>query len=176
MQAADQLRDEKDIVFAFIGGGGEFACVKKWAVGNPQVLCLPYQPLEKLSGSLSAAEAHLVVMGNAMLGLVHPCKIYNIFAVGAPVAYVGPRPSHATDIFDQHPDYPWVSVQHGEAAALAEHIRRMVAQSKDRPRGQPQQMLRSFSKATLVRRRGEGETSASISENQRSGSFSRASV
>jgi hypothetical protein len=29
MQAADQLRDEKGIVFAFIGGGSEFARVKK---------------------------------------------------------------------------------------------------------------------------------------------------
>jgi len=45
------------------------------------VLCLPYQPLNQLAASLSAADAHAVVMGEAMLGLVHPCKIYNILAV-----------------------------------------------------------------------------------------------
>ena len=31
------------------------------------------------------------------LGLVHPCKLYNIFAVGAPVVYIGPDPSHVTE-------------------------------------------------------------------------------
>ena len=55
MQAADQLRQELNLVFVFIGGGSEFARVKKWAAGNPQVVCLPYQPLNQLSGSLSAA-------------------------------------------------------------------------------------------------------------------------
>ena len=85
-----------------------------------------------------------------MLGLVHPCKIYNIFAVGAPVLYVGPTPSHITEIFDQFPDYPWFQVQHGEAAALADHIRRLAAERKDRQHGQSQELLGAFSKATLV--------------------------
>jgi len=150
MQAADQLRAENSIVFAFIGGGSEFVRVKKWAEGKPQVLCLPYQPLNQLAGSLSAADAHLVVMGNAMLGLVHPCKIYNIFAVGAPVLYVGPAPSHITEIFDQLPDYPRSQVQHGEATVLADCIRRLAAAYKDRQHGQHQAMLVAFSKATLV--------------------------
>ena len=150
MQAADRLHGEKDIVFAFIGGGSEFVRVKQWAEGNPQVLCLPYQPLVKLSSSLSAADAHLVVMGNAMLGLVHPCKIYNIFAVGAPVLYVGPTPSHITEIFDQLPDYPWFPVQHGQAAVLAAHIRGLAAERKDRQQARPREMLGAFSKATLV--------------------------
>ena len=126
MQAADQLRDEKHIVFAFIGGGSEFARVKKWSAGNPQAVCLPYQPLEKLSGSLSAADAHVVVMGNAMLGLVHPCKIYNILAVGAPVLYIGPKPSHVTEIFERIADHPWNSARHGEAEILAQQIRRLA--------------------------------------------------
>ena len=150
MQAADKLRGVKDVVFAFVGGGSEFARVKKWAVGNPQVLCLPYQPLDKLSGSLSAAEAHLAVMGNAMLGLVHPCKIYNIFAVNAPVLYIGPTPSHITEIFDRLPDYPWFPVPHGGADILAGHIRRLAAERKGRQHGQPQELLGAFSKATLV--------------------------
>lgn len=150
MQAADKLRGEKGIVFAFIGGGSEFARVKKWAAGNPQVLCLPYQPLNRLSGSLSAADAHLVVMGNAMLGLVHPCKIYNIFAVGAPVVYVGPRPSHVTEIFDRLPDYPWVSAPHGEANVLAQHIRRLAANRPARGGTLSAAALAGFSKSALV--------------------------
>ena len=60
--------------------------------------CLPYQPLTGLAASLSAADLQVVVMGNAFVGLVHPCKIYNILSVGAPVLYIGTRPSHVTEI------------------------------------------------------------------------------
>ena len=65
------------------------------------VKCLPYQPLSELSSSLSAADLHVVVMGDEFVGIVHPCKVYNILAVGAPVLYIGPEPSHVTDIASQ---------------------------------------------------------------------------
>jgi colanic acid biosynthesis glycosyl transferase WcaI len=150
MRAADQLRGEKKLVFCFIGGGSEYARIKKWAAGNPQVLCLPYQPLSGLSASLSSADAHLLVMGNAMLGLVHPCKIYNIFSVGGPVVYVGPAPSHITEIFAGLPDYRWVSAKHGEAAILAQHLRQLVAEGNVHPREKHTGTMAAFSKATVV--------------------------
>jgi len=114
MQAADRLRGERDIVFCFVGGGSEFPRIKKWAANSPNVVCLPYQPLNRLSASLSAADAHAVVMGDAMRGLVHPCKIYNILNVGAPVIYVGPETSHVTEILSGiKPRHPWAGVNHG---------------------------------------------------------------
>ena len=57
-----------------------------------------YQPVEKLSAALSAADLHVVVMGNPFVGTIHPCKIYNILRVAAPVLYIGPSPSHVTQI------------------------------------------------------------------------------
>jgi len=66
---------------------------------HQSLLRLPYQPLDELSASLSAADLHVVVMGEPFVGLVHPCKVYNILAVGAPVLYIGPKPSHVTEIF-----------------------------------------------------------------------------
>lgn len=48
------------------------------------VKCLPYQPLDQLSNALSVADLHVAVMGDAFVGIVHPCKIYSIMAVGAP--------------------------------------------------------------------------------------------
>lgn len=128
MQAAERLRGETDIVFCFVGGGSEFARVKKWATatGNPQVHCLPYQPLDQLSCSLSAADAQVVIIGNEMLGLVHPCKIYNILSVGSPVVYVGPATSHVTEILKGlPPGHPWVSVRHGAAEDLARQIQQL---------------------------------------------------
>ncbi len=151
MQAADILRAEPKIVFAFMGGGSEFHRIKKWAAGNSRVLCLPYLPLAKLSGSLSAADAQVVVMGNAMLGLVHPCKIYNILAVGAPLVYIGPQPSHVTEIMEQLPvGYPRISVQHDQAEALAEGLRRMAVGGVGPKRELPQVVMKAFSKGTLL--------------------------
>jgi glycosyltransferase involved in cell wall biosynthesis len=134
LRAAEILRGEKDVAFAFVGGGSEFKRIQKWAAGNPQVVCLPYQPLEKLSASLSAADAHVVSMGDAMLGLVHPCKVYNMFSVGAPVVYVGPEPSHVTEaVAAAGGQAGFISVRHGEAERLAEEILRLKnAPSPDR--------------------------------------------
>ena len=76
--AAEKLRDNPDVVFCFVGGGSEFKRVQSWMETEklPNVRCLPYQPLNQLAASLSAGDIHVVVMGDAMLGLVHPCKIY----------------------------------------------------------------------------------------------------
>jgi glycosyltransferase involved in cell wall biosynthesis len=101
LEAAKELQSREDIVFSFVGGGSEFQKVKDFARANrlANVLCLPYQPLAELSGSLSAADLHVVVMGEPFKGLVHPCKVYNIVAIGAPFLYIGPAESHISDLF-----------------------------------------------------------------------------
>jgi len=88
----------------------------------PNLFCLPYQPLSELAASLSAADLHVVVMGNAFVGLVHPCKIYNILAVGAPVLYIGPAAGHVPEILASVAPYPHLSVRHGEGESLAPQI------------------------------------------------------
>ena len=153
MAAADQLRDKPDIVFCFIGGGSEMIRVKKWAKAtvNPQVLCLPYQTLAQLSASLSAADAHVVVIGNAMLGLVHPCKIYNMLSVAAPVIYLGPELSHVTEILQAlPPEYPWISVRHGATETMASQIQQLRQKSTGYNRQPPAAMVEKFSQATLL--------------------------
>ncbi|HEX9048475.1 MAG TPA: glycosyltransferase family 4 protein, partial [Verrucomicrobiae bacterium] len=135
MDAAEELQNDPGILFCFVGGGSEFKRVQAWAAAGkrPNVLCLPYQPLAELSASLSAADAHVVVMGDAMLGLVHPCKIYNMLAVSAPVIYIGPEPSHITEILRRpNIEYPWRSARHGDSAGLAQHIRQLRQQAVDR--------------------------------------------
>jgi glycosyltransferase involved in cell wall biosynthesis len=120
---------------------------------RPNILCLPYQPLNELAASLSAADAHVVVMGEAMLGLVHPCKIYNILAVGAPVIYIGPKPSHVTEILDRLGDeYPSRRVMHGEADLLAEQIQCLRQSGVASKRQLPVETLSAFSQALLLPR------------------------
>jgi colanic acid biosynthesis glycosyl transferase WcaI len=153
MQAAEQLQTDSSIVFCFVGGGSEFMRVQRWAEAGKRanILCLPYQPLDKLAASLSAADAHVVVMGQAMLGLVHPCKIYNMLAVGAPVIYIGPQPSHVTEILDQLGEtYPGCSVRHGEGKILAERIQQLRQRPAERPC--PATITQAFAKDVLLPR------------------------
>jgi glycosyltransferase involved in cell wall biosynthesis len=137
MQAAELLKDDGSVCFCFAGGGSEFKRVKQWAEKGRRanVLCLPYQPLNRLSASLSAADAHTVVMGDGFVGLVHPCKIYNILAVGAPVIYIGPQPGHVTEILDAAGEnHLCARVRPGEVNLLIRHIRDLQQRPMDKRR------------------------------------------
>jgi glycosyltransferase involved in cell wall biosynthesis len=128
LEASEHLRHEPDICFCFVGGGSEFERIQRWARARPylNIVLLPYQPLESLGASLSAADAHVVVMGDPFVGTVHPCKIYNILAIGAPILYIGPYPSHVTDVMEKlGPGYPCANVRHGDSRHLAESILQM---------------------------------------------------
>ncbi len=99
--------------------------------GLRNVVCLPYQPIEKLSGSLSAADLHVVVMGEPYVGIVHPCKIYNVLAVKRPFLYIGPSESHVTDIIGQSDAY--VSA-HGDVEGVVANI---LSRSEQHRTGSP---------------------------------------
>ncbi|HEX3743290.1 MAG TPA: glycosyltransferase family 4 protein [Bryobacteraceae bacterium] len=119
LAAARALRD---VTFVFIGGGSEFRKVA--ACGLPNVVCLPYQPLDRLADSLSAADLHLVAMGDAFAGIVHPCKIYNALAVGSPVLYIGPRASHVGELAAALAGDAIACAAHGDVDGAVEAIRR----------------------------------------------------
>ena len=88
-------------------------------------------------------------MGDAMLGLVHPCKIYNMLAVGAPVIYIGPQPSHVTEILDRlDGQYPWCAARHGQAEVLAEQIQKL--RQKQVLRQCPEVISKTFAKGVLL--------------------------
>jgi len=153
LQVAERMREDPGVVFCFMGGGSEFRKIQELSgqtsafpedgnvdagrTGN--ILCLPYQPLDQLSAALSAADLHLVVMGAAFVGLVHPCKIYNILAVGAPVLCICPRPSHLSELLDSLPGYPAAVVPQGEPARLLAEIKRLREASRNGPRPAPPQ-------------------------------------
>ncbi|MFN2578338.1 MAG: glycosyltransferase family 4 protein [Pyrinomonadaceae bacterium] len=98
--AVQELENRNDIVFLFAGGGSEVEKVKSFAQsrGLLNIRLLPYQPQAKLSALLSAADLHVVVMGEAFTGIVHPSKIYNVLRVGAPFLFIGPEAGFIPDI------------------------------------------------------------------------------
>ena len=139
LDAARAVEKRSEIVFCFVGGGSEQAKVRDSGLSN--VKCLPYQPLNELSGSLSAADLHVVVMGEKFVGIVHPCKIYNILSVGAPVLYIGPEPSHITDIASQQGKF--FITRHGDIDAV-------VAAIMDAMQFRQREPATPFAKQTLL--------------------------
>jgi glycosyltransferase involved in cell wall biosynthesis len=94
LAAAAQLEHDRDIVFVFIGGGaGKEAIDARIHGGATNLMSLPFQPPDQLDETLAAADVHMVSMGNDVVGIVHPCKIYGALAVGRPVLFFGPADS-----------------------------------------------------------------------------------
>ena len=139
LSAARALETRSEIVFCFVGGGSEQVKVREAGLTN--VKSLSYQPLDELSNSLSAADLHVVVMGEEFVGIVHPCKVYNILAVGSPVLYIGPEPSHVTDIASHQGHF--FRAQHGEVDAVVAAILEATHVRSRKP-------VKSFAKQTLL--------------------------
>lgn len=81
------FKDEKDIVFAFVGDGlvkpklQEY--VEKHQLTN--VVFAPFQKKEDLNYSLNAADVHIVTNALGVKGVSVPSKIYGILAVNKPI-------------------------------------------------------------------------------------------
>lgn len=125
LQAAVRFRDDPDIRFLFIGGGIGKKAVEAFIRDNrlANAISLPYQPLSELCHSLPAADVHVVSLGQEMVGIIHPCKIYGAMAIARPILYIGPRPSHITDLLDAQPFGEQVS--HGDVDGAVAAIQRL---------------------------------------------------
>ena len=124
LDAALTLSTQEEFAFCFVGGGTEQNKVREFSRRHnlQNVFCLPYQPLDSLSHSLSAADLHVVVMGDKFTGIVHPCKIYNILRIGGPVLYIGPVESHIADIVDRFKTNHICVARHGNSNLIVEQI------------------------------------------------------
>jgi glycosyltransferase involved in cell wall biosynthesis len=100
LKAAARFKDDPRVAFLFIGDGVRKkeveATIREHALKN--MLSLPYQPLSNLRFSLSAADAHLVSVGDESVGIIHPCKIYGAMAVARPIVLLAPSPCHVSDL------------------------------------------------------------------------------
>ncbi len=157
LQAVLQLAPHSDIRFFFIGGGSEYGKVKEFVKRHTlsNVEFLPYQPLNTLAETLSSADLHVTVMGDAFAGIVHPCKIYNILSTGSPFLYIGPEESHIEDIIKSLGNDGAYSARHGDAGSVVEKILEAQGKSKSRERGALQEAGKWYSRANLLPRMTE---------------------
>ena len=120
---------------------------------QPSIISLPYQPLEMIRYSLSAADLHLVSLGDNMSGIVHPCKVYGALAIGRPVLALGPKESYLNDILSE--DHVGWSIAHGDVEAAVQALK-AAADLSDTERATMGERARSvvaqkFSREHLIR-------------------------
>jgi len=135
LESAEALKTHRDLLFLFVGGGSALESVRTFAEtrGLTNIRCLPYQPYEKLAALLSSADLHVVVMGDAFKGILHPSKIYNVLAVGSPFLFIGPDESHVSDLIAAtRYTGPAMLANHGESQKVAQ----MIAEVSQRAAGE----------------------------------------
>lgn len=127
LDAAVRLRDHAQIVFLFVGGGSGKREVETYIRDHQltNVVSLPYQPIADLRYSLAAADLHIVALGTPMVGIIHPCKIYGAMAVGKPILFLGPSPSHIGDLLQAHAIGRHAN--HGDVAKVIEILKAFFA-------------------------------------------------
>ncbi len=131
LEAALRLQDARRLIFLFIGGGLGKKTVNDFiARHRPRnMLSLPYQPLDKIKYSLSAADVHVVSMGNAMAGCVHPCKFYSSMALAIPFLLLGPARCHISEFIDSY-RVGW-RAGHGDVEGMEKLLREITAAGKN---------------------------------------------
>ena len=118
LNAARRLKGRKDVHFAFVGSGEGKREIEEIRAngGRESFSSLPYEPTERLSVTLPAGDVHVASLGERLVGVIHPCKVYSAMTAGRPVLYVGPQPSHITDLIDTYQN-GWVA-SHGDVDRL----------------------------------------------------------
>ncbi|MDF1563927.1 MAG: glycosyltransferase family 4 protein [Deltaproteobacteria bacterium] len=87
--AAERIGPEAGVSFVFAGEGARKREVEAAARRLPHLRVMGYQPIERLSESLSMGDVHYISLRPGFEGLVVPSKAYGVFAAGRPVLYQG---------------------------------------------------------------------------------------
>ncbi len=165
LEAAEVLKHREDIVFLFVGGGvGKQEVERAIARGASNVRSLPYQPIDSIKYSLSAADVHLVTVGDSIVGVVHPSKIYGAMSIGRPILLTAPEKCHAAPLVV--PNGVGEHLKNGDVAGTAAAIERLAGLSPEErermgkrareiiSRGFSRQILRTRFADLLTRRLG----------------------
>ena len=122
LDAAERLRDRRDLVFALVGDGAKRQALESAAAARhlDNVRFFPYQPKAQLDDSFATADVFIVSLKPGIEGYIVPSKVYGILAAGRPfIAAVDPS-CEVADIARDH--RCGVLAAPGDAADLASRI------------------------------------------------------
>jgi glycosyltransferase involved in cell wall biosynthesis len=128
MDAAEQLRNAGDPVrFVFIGGGIRWRDIEaeKQRRGLDNVILKGYVAKEDTPSVMAAADAALITLRDAALGVNSPSKVHANLAMGLPILYVGPTNCNVDEAIARFEC--GVSLRHGDVDALVTFIRRLAS-------------------------------------------------
>lgn len=102
--AAKELKDEKDILFLFIGEGGKKPEIQRFVEKNKlnNIMILSYQERKDLSYSLGMADVHVLSLAKQYKHLAAPSKLYGILATGKPVMFIGESTCYITRMIEEN--------------------------------------------------------------------------
>lgn len=125
LAAAELLRGDPNIVFLMVGGGSGMRKLKAAAHtrGLENLRFLPYQPRERLTDCLAAADVHLVTLLPSVESFVVPSKLYGAMAVGRPIIFVGDAAGEVARAIDRAGCGATVGT--GDGLRLASEIQRL---------------------------------------------------
>jgi colanic acid biosynthesis glycosyl transferase WcaI len=127
LQAATRLRDSREIVFLFVGGGAKLAALRRRveALNLQNFRFLPYQARSQLADCLAAADVHLACLLPDLEGLIVPSKTYGVLAAGRPLIAIGDSEGELARLVREHRCGSAVTC--GDGDALAAEILRLQA-------------------------------------------------
>ncbi len=126
LEAADRLREQKNIQFLMVGSGAARSRLEQraQALGLENLRFLPVQPLKKLPEMLAAGDIHLVVQRRDAADLVMPSKLTNILAAGRPCVATTEPDTALADVVQGHET--GLVVPPEDPVALAEAISKLA--------------------------------------------------
>ena len=90
IEAAELLKENRDIVFLFVGEGVQKQELKNTAKQKElNILFKAYQSTDKLAESISVPDIHIVTLKPELEGLIVPSKIYGILHSGRKCIFIG---------------------------------------------------------------------------------------
>lgn len=104
LEAALELKAEREIVFMFVGGGNKKKIVEQFVKTHElnNIIVLPYQPFEVLPQTLSAATFSFVCLEDEFTGYSVPSKSYGIMASKSPIIGLLREDSEIADTIRQY--------------------------------------------------------------------------
>jgi glycosyltransferase involved in cell wall biosynthesis len=126
IEAAALLRDSRDWILLFVGGGAqrERLLARATALRLDNVRFEPYQPRARLAASLCVADVHVVSLDASLEGLILPSKFVAALALGRPVLWIGAADGEIGQLVRD-----WqcgVCVPPGDVAALTTALRSLI--------------------------------------------------
>ena len=115
------------IAWLVVGSGALIGVLEREAHAHrlTNVRFAPYQPQDRLSESLSAADVHLVCLRPELEGLIVPSKFYGICAAGRPTIFIGDENGEIARLVREHSCGHVVAP--GDGATLARTVEMLAA-------------------------------------------------